>query len=1042
MNKIQHILIHIALIFFVISVKAQDHFAEIGTRKYEGNSNLVVPQPPLLSQINLPVKNNKTAIFKASKVISTNAELRKELEKLIEHYEPFLKNHAPELTSMRKRIPLNYFKWREETSEDQKNFNNVLEGKGTWTKVNIPHYGPPLGRATTYYLREINITEECISEGNIFICFEGVDYKATIFFNSYICGTHEGFFAPFEYNVSNYVKPGKNLIIVKVENDFTTTGDKDDKGNKVIGNKIYGASGPGYDDPEKGWHHCPPGMGIYQECYLEVRSPIHINDIFVRPQINKSSIEAWIEINNYKEYPEEVKLNISIFGKNFKDTILLDMEYIPFTTYIPGVGDLEKPTDWQKKKLKMGYGINYLVVPIKLDSFRLWNTEQPWLYEIQVEIYDNKNRLSDTQSQHFGMRDFYMDTVQLPKGKMYLNGEMIRLRGANTMGHLQQCVIRQDWEQLKEDILLAKLTNMNFMRFTQRPVQEEIYNYCDMLGMLNQTDLPLFGGLRRSKFTEAVKQAEEMERLVRKHPSTVLVTYINERFPNAEGFPHRSLNNSHEYQKLFKALDQAVLLSNPDRVIKAGDGDYDPPSPGLPDNHCYNIWYNGHGLDLGKMYKGYWQPVKPEWYYGCGEFGAEGLDPLDIMNKYYPASWLPEDKKDEKIWTANRIPRAQTHRFHYMWYNTQYSLKDWINASQQYQAEAVKFTTETFRRDNRMVSFAVHLFIDAWPAGWMKTIMDVERKPKKAYFAYRNALEPLLVTLRSDRKTFYSEEKTAIEVWISNDLNKKPEGYQIKYQLEQGRKILFANQVEASVPVNSSRFQGFIKYILPKVKERTTYLFRVGLFDANGNSISQNQMEIEVFPKIKTIDNPVFVYGKEDGIASEILHQAQLKKASSPNDAEIILIDDYAQYQNKKNSIDAMVKNGKTVVFLELPSDSYKIANSDILIKKTSMGEYFFVNPQTGHHLVEEFKPLDFRYWYNEKSECIAPLLSNIIIAPDWIPVITSGATNWIEDKGTVNAVAELPYGNGVFRICEVKLNNRINTNPVVYRFLKNLLTK
>lgn len=54
---------------------------------------------------------------------------------------------------------------------------------------------------------------------------------------------------------------------------------------------------------------------------------------------------------------------------------------------------------------------------------------------------------------------------------MYLNGEQIRLRGANTMGHLQQCVIKGDTAQLIDDILLAKLCNMNYLRLTQRPVQ-------------------------------------------------------------------------------------------------------------------------------------------------------------------------------------------------------------------------------------------------------------------------------------------------------------------------------------------------------------------------------------------------------------------------------------------------------------------------------------------------------------------------------------------------------------------------------------------
>jgi hypothetical protein len=69
-----------------------------------------------------------------------------------------------------------------------------------------------------------------------------------------------------------------------------------------------------------------------------------------------------------------------------------------------------------------------------------------------------------------------------------------------------------------------------------------------------------------------------------------------------------------------------------------------------------------------------------------------------------------------------------------MWYNPQHNLDDWINASQDYQAWAMKFVAETFRRDSRMSSFAVHLFIDAWPAGWMKAIMDVDRQPKKAFF--------------------------------------------------------------------------------------------------------------------------------------------------------------------------------------------------------------------------------------------------------------------------------------------------------------------
>ena len=846
------------------------------------------------------------------------------------------------------------------------------------------------------------------------------------------------FFAPFEFEISKVARQGKNALLIKVENDYTTTGSKDDQGNNVIGDKIYGASGPGYDEPNLGWHHCPAGMGIYQDCYLEARYPLHINDIFVRTNVIESKAEVWVEVNNFGPFPSDAKLKISVYGQNFPDTVVEDYEYIPVTTHIPGVGDLAKPTDWEQVRLKMGYGANYLRIPIGMKKFRFWDIQTPWLYQVQVKLFDANGNLTDTGVQQFGMRSFTMDTLSTPKGRLYLNGKMIRLRGANTMGHEQQCVIRNNWNQLRDDILLAKLCNMNYLRFTQRPVQSEVYEFCDKLGLLNQTDLPLFGSIRRNKFTEAVKQAEEMERLVRKHPSTIMVSYINERFPNAEGNSQRSLNTADEYHRLFTALDQAVLLSNPDRVIKAGDGDYDPPSPGLPDSHCYNTWYNGHGLGLGQMYKGYWQPIKSGWLYACGEFGAEGLDPLNVMQKYYPKTWLPQNKEDEKNWTANRISMSQTHRFHYMWYNTQHSLNDWIEASQNYQARAIKFVAESFRRDPRMVSFAVHLFIDAWPAGWMKAIMDVDRQPKKAYFAYRNALQPLMVSLRSDRNQFFSGEETAIEAWICNDLNSIPAGYQLRYQIEKNGKVEFANQVAANIPENSSRFQGFLKFKTSIVSKRTAFTIRIALVNEKGESTCQNEFEFDVFPKPDTSKRKIFVLGQTNGKAANLVNQAGYKRASSVETADVILVDDFAKYKEVKKDINELVNQGKTVVFIELPEENYQIAGTKVSIKKTSMGDYYFASPATGHPLMKNFKPFDFNMWYNGSEGYITSILANTISAPEWTPILSTGASNWVADKGTVMAAAELKYGKGLFRICELQLVDRIKFNPTAFDFLQN----
>ena len=1028
-------------LMYAHSLFPQDKFAKIATQTYQTREHLLVtPQAPELPGIILPAEHKRSSMFRAKSPIATKEELYQELAKMRERHRPFLRDLAPKAKAMRRRQYLETFDWRVGTAKDSTDFFGLVKGQGTWEEVSIPHYGPPLGRAVTYYRKEMDLDETMLSPGSLFLHFKGVDYKASVFVNGTYVGSHEGFFAPFEFDIIAYVRQGKNTILVKVENDYPTTQVRDNLGNKVIGDKIYAATGPGYDDPKLGWHHGPAGMGIYQDCYLEARSPLHIHDIFVRPMLEDSVAEVWVEVNNFEPYASRAKLKLSVYGQNFDETVIENLEYIPSFTYVPGVGDLAKPTDHTSEVLTMGYGVNYLKIPLHMKGFRLWDGDNPWLYQVQIKLYDDEGKHTDTQVQPFGMRSFTMDTVNLPKGKMYLNGKMIRLRGANTMGNFQQCVMKKDWDQLIDDILLAKLANMNFIRFTQRPVQQEIYDYCDQLGMMHQVDLPFFGTVRRNKFAEAVKQAEEMERLVRSHPSAIMATYINERFPNGEGNPHRSLNTAKDYHHLFKALDQAILLSNPDRIIKAGDGDYDPPSPGLPDNHCYNIWYNGHGLGLGEMYKGQWQPVKPGWLYACGEFGAEGLDPVNTMKKYYPESWLPQNPGEEKKWNANRIAMAQTNKFHYMWYNTQYSLADWVNASQDYQAWGIQFVTETFRRDPGMVSFAVHLFIDAWPAGWMKSIMDVDRQPKKAYFAYRNALEPLMVSLRSDRRHFFENEETEFELWIANDLNEIPGGYILKYQVESKGKVVLANEIAADIPSNSAQFQGFLKYNTPKVKKRTKFLLRAGLFDTQGKSVYQNTFDFEVFPRILPGDKRVYVLGQEKGNAARIITQANLIEASSMEDADVILVDNFSHYKEMQKEVDAWVSRGKLLLFLNLTAGNYTVANTQLKVEKTNMGDYYFVSPATGHQAVHAAEPFDFRFWYHGEKRLIAPILSHTVQAPRWSPILLSGLSNWGMDKGHVQAAGELRYGEGAIRFSQVQLVDRLEHNPTALRFLYHLL--
>lgn len=1027
----------------------KDMFASIASLEIdESKRNIKELKPIEKNERLLPLEGNKV-LFEPSEKMSTQEELEKTLVKERAYYKKFLEDMAPKLVDYRVRKVIKQFDWRIGTKEDQRNFSKVLLGEGEWEQLETPHYGAPLGKKTTYYRTEIHLDKDILSQKMLYICFKGVDYEATVFINGNYAGNHEGFFAPFEFNIQPFVSEGINTLVIKVDNDFTQLESIDDSGDGIrySGDKIYAATGPGFDDPQTGWHHCPAGMGVYQDVYLESRNSMFIQDVFVRPILEESKAEVWVEVHSEDQTPKDFELNVSIYGQNFKAIVVENQCYEGVIERQIGVGDSLEETKLKASgmfgkpiKLQLAKGVNYFKVKVPMDGYRLWALQEPWLYQAQVTLKDGLGEVLDTRAQHFGMRSFTMDTETKPKGNFYLNGQRIRLRGANTMGHLQQCVIQKDWDQLLDDLLLAKICNMNFIRLTQRPVQAEIYDFCDKLGLMLQTDLPLFGKLRTNKYCEALKQVEEMEKLVRAHPSNVIGSYINEPFPNGDNKPHRYITKE-EFENFFVAANDIVKMQNPDRVMKHVDGDYDPPTTSFPDNHCYNVWYNGNGVDVGKQSKGYWIPIKPDWNYGCGEFGAEGLEPVEFMRRKYPTEWLPQNVEEEKKWTPNEIVGAQTGKFHYCFFETPKSLADWVSASRKYQGEAIRRVTESFRRDPRNVSCAIHLFIDAWPSGWMKTIMDQDRVAKPGYFAYKEALTPLMVSLRTDNNKYMFGDTIRFEAWVCNDTNSVPKNSKIAYYMTMNDSVIAGGETSADVSECEVTYQGLIEVAVPKVSQRNAAMMHLALIDHKGQLIHDTSYTIEVFPEIELNSvQKIFVCGAKDGIASKLAGEVEQEITEEIEQATYILVDDYMAYQSNKRLIDQRVAEGANLVALELSAGEYLFADKSVKVKSSSLLPLHLVSRDTEHPMVNSFKANDFKDWYDARCDYITPFIADTFTSEDFRPILNSGNT---DDEGiwkTVQGCGETDYGEGKIFICQVNLVGRTMHNPIARAFVKELL--
>ncbi|MDR1891745.1 MAG: hypothetical protein LBQ48_01860 [Oscillospiraceae bacterium] len=948
---------------------SKDIFADIA-QNYETSKRAGLTRPKPLPPLNrvCDLKPGGAWDFSATDKIDTAEKLYERLEEERKRYAGFLKNYAPVPNLIEKRVDINRFTF---------SLNN-----GPAERVSLPHYGGPTGYHTAVYESAFKLPH--FSGKRVFLVFKGVDYMAEVYVNGGYVGSHEGFFAPFELDITTAARKGVNTLRVIVRNLEKMLLD---------GDKIYAATGLGWDDPQVGWHHCPAGLGIYNRVYAEIREPAHITDLF--PRVNDTASELWIECNGCNEGDAEVFFDISVHGRNFVHTEYEKRRFYPSTNICIGLNDTFTEALFsvgnarlEGVPLKLGRGFNRFVLPLTIQNKRIWDTDAPWLYQVTVEMYAN-GKLVSVKSRQFGIRNFAQSIQSEPKGKFILNGREIRLYGANTMGFEQRDVFKEDYRQLIDDILLTKICNMNFWRVTQRPVQEEVYDYCDRLGLMVQTDMPLFGSVRINQFCECIRQGGEMERLIRSHPCCVLNSYINEPFPNGNNNPHRHILR-HALQGLFNALDSTVKLHNPDRVIKHVDGDYDPPGSLLPDNHCYPMWYNGHGIEAGLLHKGYWMDVKPGWHYGCGEFGCEGLDNQAVMEKYYPGEWL------RSPFNPDHIIGAQTWKFHRFFYETPDGLADWIFESQRHQAFATRVQASAFRRNADMNSFAIHLFIDAFPSGWMKAIMDCDRQPKAAFFEYMNALSPVFCSLRTDRFTFFEGEQVQLESYLCNDTNERIT--ELRYSVTMAGKTLYSGSAKPN-PRGAS--QGFISFRMPEISARGEVLARMAAFSGE-RVLHENVERLTVFPEMR-LCLPEMISWEE--------------------------------YIGNQAETDEWIEKGGGLIVTAPKPGTYTVAGKEITVRPCSMDPLYALSRDTGHPAVEGLQPNDLAWMYDSAEDRIAPLARMTFCGDEITPVVLGGNKNKNGQWEWQPVIGEWKFGKGRVMLNLAELENK-SVNPCAARLL------
>ncbi|MBQ5575155.1 MAG: beta-galactosidase, partial [Bacteroidales bacterium] len=281
----------------------------------------------------------------------------------------------------------------------------------------------PVGSYVTF----VDVTPEMMTK-NLILHFGGVHSAMYLWINGKKVGYSQNSMSPAEFDVTKYLREGKNRIAVEV----------------------YRWCDGSYLEDQDMWRL----SGIFRSVELWVRPTVHIADYKVIPTLNNdySAADINAEILVCNTGSQTVKNQKVVFNINNRD-----YQYV-----IKKIA----PNDTVNVSLKAN-----------IQNPKLWSAEKPNLYSFHIELFNGKQR-----TEHFDYQTG-IKKVEVIGEVFKINGKNVKLRGVNRHDHHPITGRYVDDKTYEQDIRLMKQANINFLRTSHYPDREYIYELCDRYGI-------------------------------------------------------------------------------------------------------------------------------------------------------------------------------------------------------------------------------------------------------------------------------------------------------------------------------------------------------------------------------------------------------------------------------------------------------------------------------------------------------------------------------------------------------------------------------
>jgi beta-mannosidase len=576
-------------------------------------------------------------------------------------------------------------------------------GEG-WEPIAVPAQQAAVeGRSAIWYRTRFPRPDHT---GRVLVRFGGAFLAVHAWVNGRLLGSHYGYFGPFGFDLTPYLKD-ENLLIVCCESPV----EKDlSRKRHVMGVFSDGDSRP---YPGSAYFSLPEAyawevpVGLWAGVELEYTGPVILDWLRLRPRL---------EAGDAGRLEMEARLR-NLDGRSMAGELGIEVQ-----------GPGQVPLRLQRDFRLSGGGEQSVTMTVTIPGARRWSPwrhGEPVVYAASVSLAV-EGRESTRAEDEFGFRDVLIRPGH-DAWSVLVNGRPAFLRGAGYTPGMRLDLLTPD--RFEADLRLAREANLDALRVHGHVLPVDFYKKADAAGMLVIADFPLTlsyayhaSGDETRFFETAVReQVPEMVGLLHNRPSVAL--WVAHDDPpwiaaNAELADVHAVRQNYTIDQEAKALFESL---DPGRAALAASGELD--------SHVFLGWKEGSwrgfedvGAGFVSEFGAQAHPVldSPAWEELVARWPVAAEDPGWLYAGFQPTAWAEH---------GAGVPADHE------------SLEQYVLAGQEYQAWLLRYAIDQLRKRKFEPCWGcfVYQLVDTFP-GIGFGILDAARRPKPAYEAVREAM--------------------------------------------------------------------------------------------------------------------------------------------------------------------------------------------------------------------------------------------------------------------------------------------------------------